>query len=426
MTGIPVDGVVQNRVAEIMLIPKSPAVHRTDPACAMGRCPIRNCAKPFRGVPRPRRRIDNPRQGRSVGADPAFIRPGPDRSVRTGSDFAALVQGVLTRGLLRPRRLRYAALILVDLAAYTGAWAAVWILGRTWWALLPAVPAALFTTRLAFLGHDVSHRQVARTARVNNALALCLGDLVTGFSSRWWAGKHARHHANPNLVGADPDVAPGALIRTKEQAGARRGRFGVWTTRHQAGLLFPPLLLEAVNLRVAGFQAVRRPRELVLQLAHLFGYLGGLVIVLGPGRAAVFIAAHQALVGLHLGVAFVPGHTGMPMPPEGARWDFLRKRGVTTRNVNGGAAIDWFLGGLNHQIEHHLFPSMPRANLRSAGPLVRAHCANLGLPYAGESLKDCLVVTIRHLREVGTPHDSPAPESSEETCTGFTPLIRGH
>jgi fatty acid desaturase len=259
----------------------------------------------------------------------------------------------------------------------------------------------------------VSHRQVARTARVNKLLALCLGDVATGFSSRWWVVKHARHHANPNLVGADPDVDPGALIWTSEQAAARRGRFGVWTARHQAGLFFPLLLLEAVNLRVAGLRAVRRPRELVLQLSHLVGYLGGLLLILGPGRAAVFVAVHQGLVGLHLGVAFVPGHTGMPMPPVGSRWDFLRKQVLTTRNVAGGAAIDWLLGGLNHQIEHHLFPSMPRANLRRAGSVVRAHCANVGLPYASESLMRSLVLAVRHLREVGTSQDSGSVQRAD-------------
>jgi fatty acid desaturase len=142
----------------------------------------------------------------------------------------------------------------------------------------------------------------------------------------------------------------------------------------------------------------------VLQLAHLIVYVGGLMLVLGPGRAAVFIVAHQALVGVHLGVAFVPGHTGMPMPPSGSRWDFLRKQVLTTRNVRGGAAISWLMGGLNHQIEHHLFPSMPRTNLRRASLLVRAHCADVGLPYASESLTRSMVLAMRHLREVGTPH----------------------
>ncbi|HEY2832643.1 MAG TPA: acyl-CoA desaturase [Sporichthyaceae bacterium] len=336
--------------------------------------------------------------------------PGPEQATRRGSDFTALLQTARARGLLRPRRLRYAASLAVDLAVYVGVWVVVWLLGETWWALFLAVPAALFTTRLAFFGHDVSHRQVARTARMNNVLAWCMGDLVTGFSSRWWADKHAKHHGNPNLVGEDPDVDPGALIWTKEQAGARRGgRFGVWTARYQAELLFPLLLLEAINLRVTGLQAVRRPRELVLQVTHLIVYLGGLLLVLGPGRAAVFIAIHQALVGLHLGVAFVPGHTGMPMPPTNSRWDFLRKQVLTTRNVRGGAATHWFMGGLNHQIEHHLFPSMPRSNLRSAGALVRAHCAEVGVPYASDSLKESMVLAMRYLREVGTPHDSPDP-----------------
>jgi fatty acid desaturase len=66
--------------------------------------------------------------------------------------------------------------------------------------------------------------------------------------------------------------------------------------------------------------------------------------------------------------------------PTGAE-DFLRKQVLTSRNVRGGRIVDVALGGLNHQIEHHLFPAMPRANLRRAQPIVRQYCAEHGVPY---------------------------------------------
>ena len=318
-----------------------------------------------------------------------------------GSDFAALRTEVRAAGLLRTRRLRYAGVIAFDLLVLAGIWAGVVLIGRTWWAVLLAIPAAIFTTRVVFIGHDVSHHQVARTSRVNDAMALVVGDLLSGLASHWWADKHTRHHANPNQLGADPDVTPGALVWTSDQATARSTRLGAWVARHQARLYFPMLLLEALNLKVASFRAVRSVRDLSLLCAHAVIYLGGLVLALGPGRAAVFVAAHQALVGLHLGVAFAPGHKGMPMPEPGRRHDFLRRQVLTSRNVSGGRTVEWFLGGLNHQIEHHLFPSMPRPGLRHAAGLVRTHCTRLGLPYTSATWVGSLDLTVRHLHATG-------------------------
>ena len=328
---------------------------------------------------------------------PAPVAPPAAR----GSDFAPLLRAMRASGLIRTRRLRYAGLIGVDLVALAGVWAAVYALGSTWWTLLLALPAALFTTRVMFIGHDVSHGQVARTSKMNDWMALVAGDLLSGLGSRWWNDKHSRHHANPNQVGSDPDVAPGALVWTAEQAADRRSRAGTWAARHQARLYFPMLLLEALNLKIASFRAVRSARDLALLCGHVVLYLGGLILVLGPGRAAVFVAAHQALVGLHLGVAFAPNHKGMPILAPEARHDFLRKQVLTSRNVRGGRAVDWFLGGLNYQIEHHLFPSMPRPHLRHAQVLVRAHCAKLGLPYTDETLRTSMAMTLRHLHAAG-------------------------
>ena len=95
---------------------------------------------------------------------------------------------------------------------------------------------------------------------------------------------------------------------------------------------------------------------------------------------------HQALFGVYLGITFAPNHKGMPHP-DGTE-DFLRKQVLTSRNVRGGWLVDTALGGLNYQIEHHLFPAMPTPNLRKAQPIVQAYCAELGVPYEATSLID--------------------------------------
>ena len=76
---------------------------------------------------------------------------------------------------------------------------------------------------------------------------------------------------------------------------------------------------------------------------------------------------------------------------------------VTSRNVTGGWLTDAALGGLNYQIEHHLFPTMPTPNLRKAQPIVEAYCAQVGVPYEETSLVESYRQALRHLREVGAP-----------------------
>src|SRR5690606_24293729 len=131
-----------------------------------------------------------------------------------GSDFAPLARRVRDSGLLERRRGYYAAAITGNLLATVAIWLAVALADRAWW----AVAAAVASARTGFLGHDAGHRQIARTSRVNRWLGLLFGNLLTGLSHGWWNDKHNRHHANPNQVGKDPDVAAGVLVWTAEQA----------------------------------------------------------------------------------------------------------------------------------------------------------------------------------------------------------------
>jgi fatty acid desaturase len=296
----------------------------------------------------------------------------------------------------------YAATIGIDLLVLTLIWTAVYVVGHSWWVLFLAVPAAVFTTRAMFIGHDVGHRQVARTARVNQLLGLLVGDLIAGVGARWWIDKHSRHHANPNVVGRDPDVDPGAVVWTAGQAADRRSRLTAWLTRHQGRLYLLLVCGEAVNLTVTSLRSARRARDLPLLCVHLVVYLGGLTLMLGPGRAAVFAVIQQALVGLHLGCAFAPNHKGMPMAdPTTRQQDFLRKQVLCSRNVIGGRVTDWWLGGLNYQIEHHLFPGMARSNLRHAQGLVQAHCDAVGVSYTEQRFLTSMLHTLRYLHTVG-------------------------
>ena len=177
--------------------------------------------------------------------------------------------------------------------------------------------------------------------------------------------------------------------------------------RYQAYLFFPLLLGEAVSLHVASVQALARRAarhrswETALLAAHGAGYLTVVLLVLSPVKAVVFILVQQGLFGLYLGCSFAPNHKGMPILDATGQSDFLRRQVLTSRNVRGGWLTDLALGGLNYQIEHHLFPSMPRPNLRRAQALIETFCQQHGLPYCQTSLTGSYAQALRHLNTVG-------------------------
>jgi fatty acid desaturase len=316
---------------------------------------------------------------------------------------------VKAAGLLDRRPGYYLAKIAVTGGLLSAGWVGFVLLGDSWWQLATAAFLAAAFTQTAFIGHDAGHRQVFRSKRANDLVGLLHGNLAVGLSYGWWVDKHNRHHAHPNTEDQDPDLDIGALAFTTGQARAKRSAVTRFIARHQRYLFFPLLLLEAVQLHVSSVRAVtggrlrHRARETVMLGLHTIGYLTVVLLVLSPVKAVVFIVVQQALFGLYLGCSFAPNHKGMPILTAGDQTDFLRRQVLTARNVRGNRLVDFALGGLNYQIEHHLFPSMPRPHLRHAQPLVRAFCLQNDVAYCETTLLGSYAQAIRHLHHVGHP-----------------------
>ncbi len=351
---------------------------------------------------------------------PAVRLAAPARAERRGGEFAELRRLVRQEGLLDRRPRYYLIKIAVVATLLAAGWAAFVMLGDSWYQTGVAVYLAAVFAQTGFLGHEAGHRQIFRSRRVNDAVGLVLGDLLIGLSYGWWTGKHNRHHARPNQPGRDPDITVAVLAFTRDQARAWRGPARI-LVRYQAYFFFPLLVFEALSMHVISLAAVLRGRvrdrwlELPLLVAHVAGYLAAVLLVLSPLRAAVFVAIQQGLLGLYLGCAFAPNHKGMPVLTEQDRLDFLRRQVVTSRNVTGGRLVETMLGGLNYQIEHHLFPAMPRPSLRRCRPLVRAYCAQIGVTYREEGLFRSYREVLGHLDAVGRG----APEA--RAATGGSP-----
>jgi fatty acid desaturase len=339
---------------------------------------------------------------RELTAGPTLSRAG------RWSQFAQLSRQVKQAGLLDRRHGYYTAKIGLNLALLAAGGAAFVLLGDSWWQLLTAAYLAVVFTQIAFVGHDAGHRQIFRSRRANNLVGLVHANLLVGISFGWWVAKHDRHHSNPNHEDLDPDIDIPALAFTAGQASGKRG-FARVVARYQAFLFFPLLLLEAAQLHLASAKAIVRDTgratvvEVLLLLLHIVGYVTALFLVLSPLQAAVFVLIQQGLFGLYLGCSFAPNHKGMPTLTEAEELDFLRTQVLTSRNVRGSRPVDFLLGGLNYQIEHHLFPNMPRPNLRHAQPLIRAFCSQHDLPYTEATMLGSYAEALRHLHTVGAP-----------------------
>lgn len=334
------------------------------------------------------------------------------------STYNELLGRIRGEGLLERRRGFYVTVFVLLAVGLLGAVAGFVLLGDSWFQLLIAAALGLIFTQFAFLGHEASHRQVFASGPRNDRAGRLIATWLVGMSYQWWMTKHTRHHANPNTKGKDPDIAFDTVSFTEEDAARQRGLLAA-ITRRQGYLFFPLLLLEGVNLHVTSIRSLvapgaveRRTSELVAIALRFAVYLAAVFLTLPVGMAFAFLGVQLAVFGVYMGASFAPNHKGMPQLPADARVDFLNKQVLTSRNIRGGWAMSALMGGLNHQIEHHLFPSMPRPHLRRARELVRQHCAAHGIPYTETGLVRSYGIVIRYLNRVGLaardPFDCPA------------------
>ena len=336
----------------------------------------------------------------------APVEPGTAQQ-RFASSYTVLLREVQEAGLMGRRRGHYIMRIGSLVALMIGIWAVFAWLGNSWFQLILAALLAVAMSQMGFVAHDAAHRQVFASRHWNEWTARMIGAVGVGLSYNWWNSKHSRHHSGPNQVGKDPDIAPGVVSFTTEAAQAKQGRARQWV-EHQGWYFVPLLLLEGLHLHISSMISLVREQgakhrwlELTLIGLRLGGYVAVLLLVLPLGKAAAFLGLQLGVFGLLLGGSFAPNHIGMPIVPRGMNVDFLRRQVLMSRNIRGGRAMDIAMGGLNRQIEHHLFPSMPRPNLRRATPIVRRYCEANNVLYTETSMIQAYKTIIGYLNRVG-------------------------
>ena len=304
-------------------------------------------------------------------------------------------------GLLTPRSGYYwlktaVAIGTLALAAVIAVWAP-----NPWILMLDALFMGFASTQVALLAHDVGHRQGYRGRRTNRIARSVFGNLLLFVSHSWWNDKHNQHHATPNHMDSDPDIQFPMLVFAAEQI-ANRKRFWRPLIAVQAFTLVFLLPFQGLNMRIISLQHLfsGQAEKPVLQGALFAGHIaayGVLLYFIGWPWALPFAIVHQATFGLYNSSVFASNHKGMPLVQEGNRQDFLREQVLTSRNVSGHPLTDFWYGGLNYQIEHHLFPTMPRCNLRKAQPMIEAFCRERGIAYHSTGLFESYKEVLTHL-----------------------------
>lgn len=333
-----------------------------------------------------------------------------------GKAYSNVSQVVREQGLLRRTPWFYWLVAAGITVAFGLAVTAFFLIGESWLQLIVAAAFGIIFTQIAFLAHEAGHRVILSSGPANDRLARVLAGIV-GMSYSWWDSKHTRHHGNPNKIGSDPDIEIDTISFIEEDAGKARGLIRAITKR-QGWLFFPLLTLEGLNLHVisvkhlAGRAPVKkRWFEIALIATRFAVFLTPIFFFLPIGMAFAFLGVQLAVFGVYMGASFAPNHKGMPIVDHSARLDFFTKQVRMSRNIRGGWWATWLMGGLNYQIEHHLFPSMARPHLAKARVIVREHCQNLDVPYAETTLLQSYAIVIDYLNRVGLaardPFDCP-------------------
>mmetsp|Transcript_10044 Transcript_10044/g.35003 ORF Transcript_10044/g.35003 Transcript_10044/m.35003 type:complete len:469 (+) Transcript_10044:180-1586(+) len=327
-------------------------------------------------------------------------------------DFREMRAAMVKAGLFKPSKGYY----VFKVVSLLGTLAASYALAGCFQSWLSVAAAGallgLFWQQAGWLAHDFCHNQVFQDRSLNHAFGLFLGNVLQGFSVSWWKHKHNTHHAAPNEItgdghSVDPDIDTLPMFawsvdQLPTLPASMRG-----LVRYQEYVFLPMLIFARLSWcqssynHVVGFEGMtttERRVELALLAAHHAGFLAAPYLLLPAAKATALFLLGQFVAGFFLGFVFVQSHNAMEVYSE--EKDFVSAQVHSTRNIHSTVWNDFFTGGLNRQIEHHLFPTLPRHNLGKAAELVKSHCAKHGMVYEDISLADGTSKVMERLREV--------------------------
>ena len=237
--------------------------------------------------------------------------------------------------------------------------------------------------------------------------------LVTGLAFDEWIERHRSHHRFCQDESRDPDMAVNFVVSLTEASHRQKGVVGSFMARYQfvhVWLLSLFFAHSQRHLSQAGALAkIGKYRldalVLVLHFALWFA-LPCLLLDVPFFYALLAYVIPLFILGPHLAAIFWVNHIGMPLVRSVEVFSFFEHQSVTSRSITNPPIWNWLFGGLNFQIEHHLFPTVPSARLAAVQVIVRRHFARNAIAYHGVSWWSALQSVAAHLRAVARTHRS--------------------
>jgi hypothetical protein len=350
---------------------------------------------------------------------------------------------LIMMGMFKSNKMFYAYKCISNMTLWATAMAMVYTSDSVGVHVAAAMLLGLFFQQCGWLAHDFLHHQVFNQRKYGDMFGLFWGNVMQGFSVQWWKNKHNGHHAVPNLHSSsalsqdgDPDIDTMPLLAwSLQQAQSYRelqkdgkdGAFVKFMIKYQAFFYFPILLLArlswlnesfkvsfglgaasanaAQEMKLKGLQyPIMEKVGMVLHYSWAFGVSSGF------GRfslaySVAFFLLMTCSCGFFLAIVFGLGHNGMSTYDADKRPDFWKLQVTTTRNIIGGhgfpqAFVDWFCGGLQYQVDHHLFPTLPRHNLKKSHELIRSFCKEWKVHYHEADIVVGSIEVLNHLQNV--------------------------
>ncbi|KAI1609697.1 fatty acid desaturase-domain-containing protein [Exophiala viscosa] len=294
------------------------------------------------------------------------------------------------------------------------------------WLVLSGIFMGFFWQQLVFAAHDAGHNGITHDYRIDSLIAMTIANHLGGLSMGWWKQSHNIHHIVTNEPEHDPDIQHlpffaisseffGSIYSTYYERIMQHTNMSKYFLPYQAYYYYLILALGRFNLYALSWEYLIRgqgPRqgpawwhrwyEISGQLFFWtwFGYyLVYKGIPTGSGRLVFVLTSHMVTMPLH--VQFTLSHFAMDTKNLGPQESFPQKMLRSTMDIDCPPWLDFFHGGLQFQAVHHLFPRLPRHNLRAASKLVQQFCREVEIPYAMYGFVDGNKAVLSRLDEIG-------------------------
>ncbi|XP_036181756.1 fatty acid desaturase 2-like protein FADS2B isoform X3 [Myotis myotis] len=286
------------------------------------------------------------------------------------------------------------------------AWLMLWHFGNGWpITICISFLLTISQAQSSFLQHDTGHLSIFKKSKWNHLMHRFVMCHLKGLSVKWWNHRHFQHHTKPNIYPKDPDIDVGPLFLVGDlqpiKYGKKKIKYIDYEKQHLYFYMVGLPLLMPVYFNLQSMQVMylgRYWRDIVWVSSFYIRYFITFGPFYGIFGTVLLIYLVKFLESPWIACVTQMSHIPMKMSREENR-DWLSTQVLATCNVEQSFFNDWFTGHLNFQIEHHLFPTMPRHNYQKVAPLVRSLCAKHGLQYVNKPILKAFGDIVRSLKK---------------------------